>query len=80
MKVNELPPEIIALQAKLVLLPDDCRRLLMKEVDDVVEATMRRRRILCLVQEALGQLRLDLKYLMFDLHATRKERDEALSK
>ena len=36
----------------------------------------RRRRILTLVQDALGQLRLDMKYLMFDLEATRRERDE----
>jgi hypothetical protein len=42
----------------------------------VVESVRRRRRILALVQEALSQLRLDIKYLMFDLEATRKERDE----
>ena len=41
----------------------------------VIEFTQRRRRILNLVQEALGQLRLDMKYLMFDLDATRRERD-----
>jgi hypothetical protein len=28
------------------------------------------------VQDALSQLRLDMKYLMFDLEATRRERDE----
>jgi hypothetical protein len=32
------------------------------------------------VQEALGQLRLDMKYLMFDLEATRRERDLYLSR
>jgi hypothetical protein len=42
----------------------------------VVESTKRRRRILNLVQDALSQLRLDMKYLMFDLEATRRERDE----
>jgi hypothetical protein len=42
----------------------------------VVDSTTRRRRILNLVQEALSQLRLDMKYLMFDLEATRRERDE----
>jgi len=42
----------------------------------VVESTKRRRRILTLVQEALSQLRLDMKYLVFDLEATRRERDE----
>jgi hypothetical protein len=42
----------------------------------VIESIRRRRRILTLVQEALSQLRLDIKYLMFDLEVTRKERDE----
>jgi hypothetical protein len=40
-----------------------------------MESTRRRRRILSLVQEALSQLRLDMKYLVFDLEATRRERD-----
>jgi hypothetical protein len=42
----------------------------------VVESTRRRRRILNLVQDALSQLRLDMKYLLFDLEATRRERDD----
>ena len=42
----------------------------------VVDLVGRRRRILNLVQEALSQLRLDVKYLMFDLEVTRRERDE----
>lgn len=42
----------------------------------VVEMVNRRRRVLKLVQEALSQLRLDVKYLMFDLEVTRRERDE----
>jgi len=33
-----------------------------------------------LVQEALSQLRLDMKYLVFDLEATRRERDAYRSK
>ena len=40
----------------------------------------RRKRILTLVQEALSQLRLDMKYLVFDLEATRRERDAAVSR
>jgi hypothetical protein len=44
-------------------------------LDRVIESTKRRRRILTLVQDALSQLRLDMKYLMFDLEATRRERD-----
>lgn len=38
----------------------------------------RKDKILETVHTALGQLRLDMKYLMFDLEATRRERDEAL--
>jgi len=55
--------------------PPEYRVDLDKCVQRVVEFTSRRRRILNLVQEALGQLRLDMKYLMFDLDATRRERD-----
>ena len=36
----------------------------------------RRRRVLSFIQESLSQLRLDTKYLVFDLEATRQERDE----
>jgi len=36
----------------------------------------RRRRVLTFIQEALSQLRLDMKYLLFDLEATRRERDD----
>jgi len=42
----------------------------------LADSLTRKRRILTLVQEALNQLRLDIKYLMFDLEATRRERDE----
>jgi hypothetical protein len=42
----------------------------------IVDSVKRRHRILIMVQEALAQLRLDIKYLMFDLEVTRRERDE----
>lgn len=45
-------------------------------LDQVRETCDRRTRIIQLVQEALSQLRLDMKYLIFDLEATRRERDE----
>ena len=40
----------------------------------------RRTRILQLVQEALSQIRLEVKSMAFDLECTRQERDEALGK
>jgi len=73
---QELPADILDLTAALDRLPPDYRGLLDHSVSRVVESTRRRRRILALVQDALGQLRLDMKYLMFDLEATRRERDD----
>ena len=59
-------------------LSDEQRLTLADAVDKVLEDTTRRRRILKLVQESMESLRLDGKYMMFDLEATRRERDEAL--
>ena len=56
-------------------LPAEYREQLDRPLNRVVEYTRRRRRILNLIQEALSQLRMDMKYLMFDLEATRRERD-----
>ncbi len=72
---DELPQDLVQLQELVGRLPEPYRRQLEPVVKRVVESTVRRRRILQLVQEALGQLRLDVKYLMFDLEATRRERD-----
>lgn len=73
---DELPLDIIELAQVLQQLPLEQRLAVEPVFARVVESTKRRRRILNLVQDALGQLRLDMKYLMFDLEATRRERDE----
>jgi hypothetical protein len=73
---EELPHEIVELGAALAALPPEMRRSIDPLFSQVVESTRRRRRILSLVQDALSQLRLDMKYLLFDLEATRRERDE----
>ncbi len=56
-------------------MPAEVRSKLDGLMSRVVDSTKRRRRILALVQEALSQLRLDMKYLTFDLEATRRERE-----
>jgi hypothetical protein len=73
--VEELPPEISALGEAIAGLPASQREALSHMYARVAESTRRRRRILHLVQDALSQLRLDMKYLAFDLEATRRERD-----
>jgi len=72
---NELPRDIVELTQVMASLPAQYRCELEPVVERVIESTRRRRRILSLVQEALSQLRLDMKYLVFDLEATRRERD-----
>jgi hypothetical protein len=73
---EELPADLVDLSTAIARLPEVHRQQLEFALSRVVESTKRRRRILTLVQDALGQLRLDMKYLMFDLEATRRERDE----
>jgi len=72
---DELPRELIDLARSITALPMNYQPELETAYVRVVDAVRRRRRILGLVQEALSQLRLDIKYLMFDLDMTRKERD-----
>ena len=73
---DEVPKEIIDLAAAICELPAEYRDRVAPALTRVIDSTKRRRRILSLVQDALGQLRLDMKYLAFDLEATRRERDE----
>ena len=73
---DELPREVIDMAKHIAALPVEMQADLEISYNRVVDSVRRRRRILALVQEALSQLRLDIKYLMFDLEVTRKERDE----
>lgn len=72
---DQLPADLMSLMQAIDQLPAQYRDQLANPLQKVVEYTKRRRKILDLIQEALSQLRLDLKYLMFDLEATRRERD-----
>jgi hypothetical protein len=73
---NDVPRELVEFAKQIAALPPQYQPALEIAFNRVVESVRQRRRILALVQEALSQLRLDVKYLMFDLDATRQERDE----
>ena len=73
---EQLPRDMVDLAAAISRLPVEHRSHLEPVFQRVADSTRRRRRILNLVQEALSQLRLDMKYLLFDLEATRRERNE----
>ena len=73
---EEVPQEMAELANAVAQLSPDAREKVDPALARVIDSTRRRRRILSLVQDALSQLRLDMKYLAFDLEATRRERDE----
>ncbi|MFO0918620.1 MAG: transcriptional regulator [Planctomycetaceae bacterium] len=72
---DDVPLELIELAREVAAVTGPGQPALNRAFEQVVESVLRRRRILNLVQEGLSQLRLDIKYLMFDLEATRAERD-----
>lgn len=72
---SSLPAEMQELARLIEASNGPEKRALAAAYERVAESILRRRRILNLVQEALAQLRLDVKYLMFDLETTRRERD-----
>ncbi len=73
---EEVPQEMAELANAVAQLSPEAREKVDPALSRVIDSTRRRRRILSLVQDALSQLRLDMKYLAFDLEATRRERDE----
>mgnify|MGYP001556186843 CR=1 FL=1 len=73
---DEIPQELCDLSAAIAELSAEHREKLKPLMERVITRTGERRRILSLVQDALSQLRLDMKYVAFDLEATRRERDE----
>ncbi|MCR9119929.1 MAG: transcriptional regulator [bacterium] len=75
MNYTELPRDLSELKRLVDDLPEAQAERMRPLVENVSDSVLRRRRILSLVQEALSQLRLDMKYLLFDLEATKQERD-----
>lgn len=75
-RADDIPREVLDLVDAIQGLPMEHRQSIEPSLNRVVDSNRRRRRILLLVQDALSQLRLDMKYLAFDLEATRRERDE----
>jgi hypothetical protein len=73
---DDIPREVLDLVDVVHTLPAEHRQTLEPFLSRVIDSNRRRRRILLLVQDALSQLRLDMKYLAFDLEATRRERDD----
>ena len=57
-------------------LPAEHRPDFYQSLDRLAGGIERQQRVLGYIQDSLNQMSLDLKYLIFDLEATRRERDE----
>ncbi|GHT25990.1 hypothetical protein FACS18942_02460 [Planctomycetales bacterium] len=57
-------------------LPEEYRQDFYKQFLLLLDSFEHRQQILSYVQETLSMMKADLKYMVFDLEATRRERDE----
>ena len=73
---QQVPQELVELRNSLDQLPLNVRGQLVSLCDRVGHFTRLQGRLVRIAQDAVDQLQLDIKYLLFDLEATRRERDE----
>jgi hypothetical protein len=73
--LERLREDLVALRKWLESAPTEVQSHVMPVLDRVLNDAARRRHLVLAIQEALSQLRIDMKYLVFDLEATRRERD-----
>jgi len=74
-KKEHLPQELSDLRSHLETLPLHLRAKMVPLCDRVCHFTRLQSRLVEIAQDAVDQLNLDVKYLLFDLDVTRRERD-----
>ncbi len=75
---ESLPPEVDELRVYLNQLPLPWREKMLPLCDRVGQYIRLQNKLLRMAQDTVEQLQLDVKYLMFDVEATRRERDELI--
>jgi cell division protein FtsB len=75
---DQIPSEMIELKKQIEQLPLPNRAHLQPLCERLYHYTRLHSKLLRIAQEAVDQLQLDVKYLHFDVEATRRERDELL--
>lgn len=73
---DEIPQELVDLRSHLDRLPLHLRDKVMPLCEKLGHFSRLQGRLVRIAQDAVDQLQLDIKYLLFDLEATRRERDE----
>ncbi|MBM4070035.1 MAG: transcriptional regulator [Planctomycetes bacterium] len=72
---ESLPLELLELRKQMAVLPARQREKMLPLCDRVCHFIRLQTRLIKIAQDAVDQLQLDVKYLNFDLQATRQERD-----
>lgn len=72
---ESLPLELLELRKQVEQLPVRPRDRMLPLCDRVCHFIRLQTRLIKIAQDAVDQLQLDVKYLNFDLEATRRERD-----
>jgi hypothetical protein len=75
---DQIPTELVDLKNQVEELPLHVRQKMLPLCERLHHYSRLHSRLLRIAQEAVDQLQLDMKYLNFDLEATRRERDELL--
>src|ERR1700753_4015512 len=73
MNEQEVPTKLAELMGEISTLPVTERQKLEKLADETRQRHERLRQTVSSLQESLDYLRLSIKYLVFDLEATRRE-------
>ncbi len=75
MNEQEFQTKLAELMGEISTLPPTERQKLERLADETRQRHERLKRTVSSLQESLDYLRLSIKYLVFDLEATRRERD-----
>jgi hypothetical protein len=73
---DQYPQELLDLRNHLDQLPLPWREKLLPLCERVGHVSRLQTRLVHIAQDAVDQLQLDVKYLLYDLETTRRERDE----
>jgi hypothetical protein len=73
---DQVPQDLVDLRGHIEQMPLQHRHKLLPLCDRVAHFTRLQGRLVKIAQDAVDQLQLDVKYLIFDVEATRRERDE----
>jgi hypothetical protein len=74
-RTSDLPPEVVELRRQVDMLPRASRNRLVPLCERVAHLVYLQAGLLRVAQDAIDRLHLDNRYLVFDVEATRRERD-----